>query len=136
VKTARTTKLQYETLEQLEVLHLPPITRVVTTPQQRPGLTPLQKVGYGALLFAFLFGGFQAIRCGVASGVKLEALVRQLSAVETVHADAVTNHAMLEDKISLYGSPQGIEEMARERLGLVGQDEILIRMYPAAVAQR
>lgn len=118
------------------VLHLPPVTRIETGQFAAPGLSPLQKTGYALLFLALMFAGFQAVWCGIASAAKLEALVHQLTAVEAAHNQAQTTQIILKDKISLYGSPEGIEEMARERLGLVGQDEILVRLYPASVANQ
>ncbi len=127
---------QENLIQQSEIAHLSPVTHVVTFPQQKPGLTPLQKWGYGLLLGAFLFGGIQAIRCGVASGIKLEKLVGELTALQQVNQQAQTKHAMLQDKIALYKSPLGVEEMARERLGMVAQDETLVRLYAPSKQQQ
>lgn len=108
---------------------------VVELPYQQPRLSVLQKWGYGVLLAALLCVAVQAIRCGVASSVKLQGLLAQQVAVQDLNHQAKARSDMFQDKISLYSSPLGVEEMARERLSMVEQDEILVRLYPPAVAQ-
>lgn len=88
------------------------------------------------MLFSFVFVCVQSVRCSVLSAVKLQGLLHQGAAVETAHQQATQRNGMLQDKISLYSSAMGIEEMARERLDMVGDDEILVRLYPQSVAQR
>lgn len=133
---ARQATAQYEPLNHLEIVSLSPISSVVEMPKQQSRLTTLQKWSYGLLVFALLFAGVQAIRCGTLSGAKVDGLLKQLAIVQTVNQEVKERKAVLQDKISLYQSPLGVEEMARERLGMVGQDEILVRIYPTSVAQR
>ncbi len=129
--------VQQEPKHLSDVTYLSPLSQhVVRLPQQKTGLSPVQKLGYGLLTIAFAFGLAQALRCGIASGIKLERLAAQLSMLEQVHQQAQVEQARLQDKISLYSSPIGIEEMARERLGMVADDEVLVRLYPVSVAQR
>lgn len=130
MRSTREATLRYEHLQHSETVHVSPITRVVKIPKQQPGLTPLQKWGYSLALAALLFGGIQAVRCGLYSSAKLEGLLKQLAIVQQVHHQTKAQHMALQDKISLYSSPIGIEEIARDRLDMIGQDEILVRIYP------
>jgi cell division protein FtsB len=98
-------------------------------------LTSLQKWAYCLLAVAVAFCALQALRCGIVSGLRIGSLLRQQMAVSHIYQHAQTQQAYLQDKISLYSTSFGIEEMARERLGLVGEDEILVRLYPVATAQ-
>ncbi len=133
---ARVATVKQEPLNRLEVVQVAPVTSIRTFKKQKPAVSPIQKIGYGLVLFAVVFCAVQAIRCGMASTAKLEGLVKQLSFVEQAHQQAKTQKSIYQDKISLYSSPLGIEEMARDRLGMVGQDEVLVRIYPTSVAQR
>lgn len=90
---------------------------------------------YGTVALVLLFGLAQGLRCGYLSIVKLDGLVKQLSVVEQHHADAKRENQVLTDKVALYSSPVGVEELARERLDLVREDEVLVRIYPSSVAQ-
>lgn len=136
MRTAReaTAKIEYQSLQTHP--YLEPLTRVVELPYQRRGLSVAQKWGYGLLCAAFVFVGIQGLRCGIVSVAKLEGLLRQQTLVQEAHTDVTAKNALLKDKISLYASPQGVEEMARERLDMVGEDEILVRLHPAGLAQR
>ncbi len=119
-----------------EVLQLPIIPSVTQINPPKPKLTSLQKWGYGILAFSLLFIGLQAIRCGFISIVKIEGLLHQLALVKSANEMVISRNATLQDKIALYSSPLGVEEMARERLGMVKKDEIIVRIFPPTLAQR
>ena len=107
-------------------------------PPIRPKLGADMRVALctGLLIGALLFSGAQAIRCGILSTNRLQGLLAQLAVIQTVDNEAKVHNAVLQDKVSLYSSPLGIEEIARDRLGMVKEDEILVRLYPGALAQR
>lgn len=117
-------------------VRLAPVTRMPSVPVSAVRLTPLQKWGYGFLAFAVAFAMFQVVRCGVVSALKLQGLFRQMAVVEHEFKSAQERNDTLQDQIARYQSPLGVEEMARERLGMVAQDEVLVRIYPTALAQR
>lgn len=129
--------IEHHSVHPYEGLHVVPVTDVqeFSNPRIKP-LTRLQKLGYSLLAFSLVFISVQAFRCGIVSGIKLSHLLGHLALVKQANQVALTQNTILKDKISLYSSPQGIEEMARERLSMVGPDEVLIRLYPVAVAQR
>lgn len=122
--------------QSLEVVQVTPVTRITEIFHQQKALSPLQKWGFGLLMAALVVTGIQVVRGGVLSSAKLQGLMYQLGAVRQYHEQAQAKNAMLRDKIELYRSPLGIEEIARDRLDMVSQDEILVRVYPVAVAQR
>jgi Septum formation initiator len=136
VKTTRRAAIQYESLPNLEVVQVAPVTRVIDISKTRQGFTSLQKWGYGLLIGSLLFSGIQAVRCGILSTNRLQGLLTQLAVIQTISNEAKVHNAVLQDKVSLYSSPLGIEEIARDRLGMVKEDEILVRLYPAALAQQ
>lgn len=130
-------QIQFEDEASLKPLHIvsPMTVSPVRRQTQAKPLTALQKWSYCLLAVAVAFCAMQALRCGIVSGLKISSLLRQQMAVAHTYKHAQTRQAYLQDKITLYSTSFGIEEMARERLGLVGEDEILVRLYPVATAQ-
>ncbi len=127
---------QLEVLPYLEVLQVPAITEFITVSKAKPALSPWQKWGYALMFCALAFCVIQAVRCTVVSSLKLGAVLHQLTAIKLAHTETIEKNVWLKEKISLYRSPQGLEELARERLGLVKADEVLVRVYPVALAQK
>lgn len=83
----------------------------------------------GLIVMALIFGIIQAARSVVSNAYQLSLLSKNLPAVERYHQKTVQENRQLLEKIQIYSSPSGIEELARNNLGLVGEDEILVRFY-------
>ena len=112
---------------QTSVPSIVPSIRVVKRPQSQ--VLYLPKWATGLLVAALAFVCLQGVRCALGSIIKVEKLIVQLNAVVVDHKLAKQAHSALNDKISLYSSPSGVEELAREGLELVRPDEVLVRLY-------
>jgi len=86
--------------------------------QQRKTLVGLLGVLSAALLYGILFGNH-----GVRQFVKLRATLQQRSA--EAHSRIVRNRLMLEHLEGLKTDPRVLEQVARTRLGVAGEDEIV-----------
>lgn len=127
---------QNPALSQAGLTHIAPVTHIATSPAPSRELSSFQKYAYGLLIFALCFGVLQALRCGIVSTIRLEKMLHQHQEINALHAQAQATQQLLNDKIQRYSSPFGLEEMARERLSMVGPNEVLVRIYPTAVAKK
>lgn len=112
-------------------LYIAPVADVHELPIRRPLPSFGQRLVLAGIAFAILFGCVQGLRCGVLSVLKIERLLHQRSAVTSVHNQAVQTQKILKNQIAVYSSPRGLEELARDGLELVREDEILVRLHPA-----
>lgn len=120
----------------LEVVGVRPVFGKSELPRTKASLGQLELLGYGLMVCALLVCGLQACRCMMDSVLKAQGLSHQLTFLQDAHQDTVARKVFLKDRISRYTSAAGVEEMARERLGLVAKDEVLVRVYPSALASR
>ncbi|MCA9841008.1 MAG: hypothetical protein KC475_02725 [Cyanobacteria bacterium HKST-UBA03] len=110
-------------------LYVAPVADVHELPTRKPKVLASQLALTGLVVFAILFGCVQGVRSAATSAVKLERLVSQLSTVKAVHHEAVKSNQVLTNQINTYRSPTGMEELARDGLELVRNDEILVRLH-------
>lgn len=88
-----------------------------------------QKLVYGAAILLSIFAIGQCIRACAVHAIKLQSL---MSANQAVHDSRLNNQAEnldLRDQIALYQSKRGVEILARERLNLVGENEVLVQIF-------
>lgn len=79
---------------------------------------------------ALLFGLAQCIRALISDVFHLSALAASQTKVQKYYAQTRQENQLLQHKIRLYSSPSGIEELARNYLNMVGQDELPVRFQP------
>jgi cell division protein FtsB len=72
---------------------------------------------------AVIFGLLQCVRALVHNLVDLTAIINAYNDVEVTYNTRQKNYQLLNQKINLYASPSGIEELARTRLNKVAEDE-------------
>ncbi len=71
---------------------------------------------------------FQAIKSIYSSVERQVFLIGRCQALKETEKQALEVNKDLCDGLNSYHSPAGIERLARERLNLVGKDEIMIRI--------
>jgi len=74
------------------------------------------------------FAIFQAVKSIYGSLDRQVFLLGQAQALKETEKQALEINKDLCDGLNSYHSPAGIERLARERLNLVGKDEIMIRI--------
>ncbi len=76
---------------------------------------------------ALVFGVVQCVRALVFDGLHLSSLLNSQSKVQTFYNQTRHENQLLQTKIKVYSSPTGIEELARNYLNMVGQNELPVR---------
>jgi hypothetical protein len=76
---------------------------------------------------ALLFGLFQCARALISDGMNLSHLANSQTAVQQFFNHTQLENRSLNDKIQLYSSTSGIEELARNYLNMVGENELPVR---------
>jgi cell division protein FtsB len=76
---------------------------------------------------ALLFGLFQCARALISDGLNLSHLANSQTAVQQFFNHTQLENRSLNDKIQLYSSTSGIEELARNYLNMVGENELPVR---------
>jgi cell division protein FtsB len=115
---------------------LPPIQPVTELPRRsRRAFTLSQKIGYSLMLLVIAFFLVQFSRSILTNLTRLERLFQQDIFVAHAYEQAQLEQTQLEGKIKRATSSDGMEEMARERLGMVGPKEIMIRIHTQRLAQ-
>lgn len=77
---------------------------------------------------ALIFGLVQFGRTMVQGSMDLSRLISSHASVQHYHAETQAEHQLLSDKIQIYSSPSGIEELARNYLNMVGHHELPVRI--------
>ncbi len=96
--------------------------------QQRKHVSSFQLFSTGLIILAFAFGFFQALRAMVADAYTFSILFQNTPVIEQYYSQALSENQMLQEKIQIYSSPEGIEELARNSLNMVSDEEILVRL--------
>lgn len=76
---------------------------------------------------ALVFGVIQCVRALVFDGLHVSSLLSSQSKVQTFYNQTRHENQLLKNKIKVYSSPTGIEELARNYLNMVGQNELPVR---------
>lgn len=82
---------------------------------------------YMAVNAALVFGLFQCTRALVGDSMNLSQLNNSQTSVQNFFSQTKLENRVLNDKIRIYSSASGIEELARNYLNMVGKDEIPVR---------
>lgn len=88
----------------------------------------IQYAVYSLILLAIVFGLFQAVRAIAYDTYKLSILLGQRATLDQYHRETLAENTLLKEKIAIYSSAAGIEELARNNLEMVGPDEVLVRL--------
>lgn len=94
-------------------------------------LKQMTKPGLAKELFLMLiacFAIFQAVKSVYTSVDRQVFLLRQTQSLKDSEKQALEINKDLANGLNSYHSAQGIERLARERLNLVGKDEIMVRI--------
>ena len=76
---------------------------------------------------ALVFGLVQCVRALVSDSLHLSLLMNTQSSVQQMFTQTKHENQMLQNKIKVYSSPSGIEELARNYLNMVGENELPVR---------
>jgi cell division protein FtsB len=76
---------------------------------------------------ALIFGVAQCVRALFFDGLHLSSLLNSQSKVQSFYQQTRQENQLLQNKIRVYSSPSGIEELARNYLNMVGQNELPVR---------
>lgn len=100
--------------------------RPVQSHQKKRASRP-ERFLYTAVICALIFGLIQCTRTLIGDSLSLSRLVNSKASVERFYHQTRQENRQLSDKIRLYSSASGIEELARNYLNMVGKDEIPVR---------
>lgn len=104
-----------------------PVQRRPVQSHQRKQVSRAEYILYAAVNVALLFGLVQCSRALIGDGLALSRLTHSQASVQQFYKQTHQENRQLRDKIRLYSSASGIEEMARNYLNMVGQDELPVR---------
>lgn len=76
---------------------------------------------------ALVFGMAQCLRTLVSDSLNLSRLFNTQASVQKYYGETRQQHQLLSEKIRIYSSPSGIEELARNYLNMVGSNELPVR---------
>ncbi len=76
---------------------------------------------------ALIFGLVQCVRALVSDSLHLSLLMNTQSSVQQMFNQTKHENQVLQNKIKVYSSPSGIEELARNYLNMVGENELPVR---------
>lgn len=82
---------------------------------------------YLAVNAALVFGMFQCARTLIGDSLNLSQLVNSQASVQTFFTQTQHENRVLQNKIRVYSSASGIEELARNYLNMVGKNELPVR---------
>jgi cell division protein FtsB len=74
------------------------------------------------------FASFHALKSIYGSVERQISLYEQIQSLKTAQKQATEANKDLAGGLNNYRSPAGLERLARERLNLVGKDEIMVRI--------
>ncbi len=94
----------------------------------RENMTTRRRLKEFFLIAITCFAIFQAIKSIYGSVDRQVFLLGQAQALKTTEKQALEINRDLCEGLNSYQTPAGIERLARERLNLVGKDEIMVRI--------
>jgi cell division protein FtsB len=95
--------------------------------QYKKRTTRAEYLFYLAVNSALVFGLVQCTRALISEGFNLSRLATSQTAVQQFFNHTQHENRGLNDKIQLYSSTSGIEELARNYLNMVGENELPVR---------
>lgn len=90
-------------------------------------ITRAEYILYLLINVSLVFGLFQCLRALVSDSWHLSWLMNSQSSVQRFYNQTQHENQVLQRKIKIYSSPSGIEELARNYLNMVGQNELPVR---------
>lgn len=107
--------------------------RLESTPEWAPSRRrkPFSWAQAGVQLFvvcALAFGCLQITRAIVSHLHKISILTANAAVMDRFYREAQDERRLLDHKVAIYSSPEGVEELARNNLDMVGPGEILVRI--------
>lgn len=94
---------------------------------QRKHTSRAEYILYAAINAALIFGLIQCTRALIGNSINVSHLVQSQASVQQFYKQTQHENQLLNDKIKLYSSASGIEELARNYLNMVGENELPIR---------
>lgn len=82
---------------------------------------------YIGVNIALVFGLIQCVRTFISDGLNVSTLMNSQASVQKFYHQTQHENQVLHDKIRVYSSPSGIEELARNYLNMVGEHELPVR---------
>jgi len=115
----------YSTVEPSQV-SFEPIRRMRSHFKKTSSLTQIRLRVFIAVALVFVL--FQCSRAVITNTIKLVRLAAYHTQLEQLHHETVDTLVQTKDRIRFYASPQGVEELARNELEMVGKDEVLVNL--------
>lgn len=122
----------YEPQEQYRSTELQSVQPI---PQQKPlqsrhkkRMTRGEGLFYIAVNVALVFGVLQCARTFIGDSFNIARLLQSQSSVQKFNHQTLTEQKVLKDRIRVYSSASGIEELARNYLDMVGENELPVRV--------
>ncbi len=95
--------------------------------QYKKKTTRAEYILFMAVNAALVFGMFQCARALVSDSFSLTRLTGTQVSVQKFFSQTKQENRILNDKIRIYSSTSGIEELARNYLNMVGENELPVR---------
>lgn len=124
-KIAYTPEIAYPELHPVTERHFK--RQPVRKSQQKKHTSRAEYILYIMINAALLFGVVQCVRALVSDSLHLSMLVNSQNKVQTFYTQTRHENQLLQNKIKVYSSPSGIEELARNYLNMVGKNELPVR---------
>lgn len=99
----------------------------VTHSRNKKQTTRAEYILYLMINAALLFGLVQCVRALVSDSLHLSLLMNSQASVQQMFSQTRHDNQVLQNKIRVYSSPSGIEELARNYLNMVGANELPVR---------
>ena len=122
-KIAYSAEMAYPELQPVQHFKRQPVRKS----QYKKQTSRAEYILYIMINAALVFGVIQCVRALVFDGLHLSSLLNSQSKVQTFYNQTLHENQLLKTKIKVYSSPTGIEELARNYLNMVGQNELPVR---------
>lgn len=99
----------------------------VTRSRNKKQTTRAEYILYLMINAALLFGVVQCVRAVISDSLHLSLLMNSQASVQQMFSQTRHENQLLQNKIKVYSSPSGIEELARNYLNMVGENELPVR---------
>lgn len=97
--------------------------------QTRQNTFSFQQFMHWTLMAIVVFVLIQSGRSIISGIYQMKALRANIPVVQQYHNELSTENKILAQKIEAYSSPEGIEELARNSLNMVGKNEVLVVIH-------
>ena len=121
----------YEYQVQFTPSELPSVQPIPQKPlqsRQKKRMTRGEGFFYVAVNVALVFGVLQCARTFIGDSFNIARLLQSQSSVQKFNHQTLTEQKQLKDRIRIYSSASGIEELARNYLDMVGENELPVRV--------